>query len=297
MTLTQAETYTPVVWQAFKTGMDMIESKISLLFNVQGSTNAKEYHVGLGGSSTEVWDEFGRSGITGYMDQEIGWPTTLTPGEKTARFSLRRSDIEDPGAFNVVTESLENAGMNLQIKKEQDAASVFNNAFSGSFLGADGVALCSDSHPQAPDNTGATYDNLSTAQFNYTNLTASRTQLRNLEDSFETPLMRRGTLILHPIDLTKVVDEVLFATGKPGTADNDGSSARGFQAEEWDFLSDADNWFLIDPTWIKRSLKWYNRVMLQVMVVAETTTHIEYEFRSKYSYGWVDPRWLIGHSV
>jgi hypothetical protein len=298
MTLNWAKDYQPIVYEAFKAGMSMVEnSLIPTLFDVQGSVDANEYHIGLGGSSTEVWDEYEDLGISGYMDQERGYPTTFTHTEKTARFKLLKKHIEDRGAFRVAQEALENAGLNLALKREQDAASVFNNAFSSSFVGADGVALCSDSHPQAPDNTGTTYDNLSTNAFTYEFLKDARQQLRGLVNSFGDPLMRRGRLILHPIDLSETVDEVINAQARPGTADNDANAARGYTALEWDFLSAANNWFLIDPTWGPRSLKWYNRVLLENMIVEEATTHVVYEFRSRYSYGWTDPRWLIGHNV
>ena len=297
MTLTWAIDYKPIVYQAFKTGMDMVESRIPTLFDVQGSVDASEYHIGLGGSSTAVWDEYETLGTTGLMDQERGYATTFTHSEKTARFSLLKKHIEDRGAWNVAQESLENAGINLQLKREEDAASVFNNAFSSSYTGADGVSLCNASHPQSPDNTGDTYDNTGTSAFSYAALKQTRKDMRNWDDSFDNPMMRRGRFILHPIDLSETVDEVLNASGKPGTADNDANAARGYSAMDWDFLSDANNWFLIDPLWMKRSLKWYNRVMLEVMIVEEATTHVVYEFRSRYSYGWIDPRWIFGHEV
>jgi hypothetical protein len=298
MTLNWAKDYQPIVYQAFKAGMAMVDqSVIPTLFDVQGSTDANEYHIGVGGSSTETWDEYENLGISGFMDQERGYATTFTHLEKTAKFKLLKKHIEDRGAFRVAQESIENAGINLQLKREKDAADIFNNSFSASFTGADGVALCSNSHPQAPDNTGATYDNLATAAFSHTALKAGRVQLRGLENSFGDRLRRNGRLILHPIELTDAIDEVINAQAKPGTADNDANSTgtrRGYSALEWDELTDAANWWLIDPLWVKRHLKWYNRVLLEIMIVEEATTHVVYEFRSRYSLGWTDPRWLIG---
>jgi hypothetical protein len=48
---------------------------------------------------------------------------------------------------------------------------------------------------------------------------------------------------------------------------------------------------------MKRYLRWYNRVPLETRVVEQTSTHVIYEFYMRYSFGWVDPRFVYGNAV
>ena len=109
--------------------------------------------------------------------------------------------------------------------------------------------------------------------------------------------MRNGTLVLHPIQLDKVVKEVIGASGKPGGADNDANAVSGYSNLSWDYLTDDESWFLIDPIWAKQSLFWFDRVPLYNEIVERATTHVVYEFRMRYSYGFIDPRFVYGNQV
>lgn len=297
MTISWAEDYQPVVYQFFMAGMDLVPSIIPALYNVQNSTVANEYRLGMEGTDVEGWDTYKNTGISGYADFDRGFPKTFHHETYTRRFKLLQEYIED-GTMGIAEDALRGLGISAAQKRERDAASVFNYAWTASapYLGPDGVALCSASHPYSQSNTGV-YNNTGTAAFSYQTLCDARTALRELTDGLGNPLHRNGKLILHPIQLQKQVDEVLYATGKPGTGDNDGSSATGFTGLAWDELTDDESWFLLDPIWTKQSLYWYNRIALYNEIVERATTHVVYEFRMRYSYGFVDPRFVYGNTV
>jgi hypothetical protein len=102
---------------------------------------------------------------------------------------------------------------------------------------------------------------------------------------------------LIPEDLEPTAIEIFDAVNKPGVADNDASAARGITYQAWEYLSDANNWWLLDTMWSKMFLKWFERKSLEMMIVDRTTTYVVYEFYMRYSYGWTDYRWLYGHEV
>ena len=298
MTISWAEDYQPVVYDFFKAGVDMVPSLIPALYNVQQSNSAFEYFLGLEGTDVEGWDTYKDTGITSYADFDRGFPKTFQHKNFTRRFKLLQDYIEDGTLNNSAQVALRGLGISAGQKRETDAASVFNGAWTASapYLGPDGVALCSATHDYSAAN-GAHYSNTGTAAFSYTALKAARLALRALADGVGNPLMRNGTLVLHPIELSDVVAEVINAGGKPGTADNDANAVRGFSNLAWDFLTDNESWFLIDPLWNKQSLFWFNRVSLYNEIVERATTHVVYEFRMRYSYGFIDPRFIYGNAV
>jgi len=298
MTIAWAEDYQPVVYNLFMMGVDMVPSLIPAVYNVQNSNSAFEYFLGLEGTDVEGWNVYKETGSTAYADFDRGFPKTFQHYNYTRKFKLLQDYIEDGTLNGAATTAIRGMGISAAQKRETDAASVFNYAFTASapYLGPDGVALCSATHDYSASN-GAHYDNTGTEAFSYAALKNARQNLRDLADGVGNPLMRNGTLILHPIELIDEVDEVVNASGKPGTANNDANAARGFTSLAWDFLTDAESWFLLDPIWTKQSLFWFNRVALYNEIVERATTHVVYEFRMRYSYGFIDPRFVYGNAV
>jgi hypothetical protein len=291
-----ARNVAPVVYKFFSTGVQSVPDMIPRLFRVENSTDLKEYRQGVGGMSTEVWGEYNLTGQSGHADIDRGYATTFEHEPFTARIALEKRIIKR-GGIGVYETALREIGISAMQKKQVDGASHFVNAFSGSYLGADGVALCSASHPKGPDATGDTYDNTGTAAFNYTNLKAARQAMRQWTDQQKNPMHRNGRLVLLPTELYDEAMEMATARGKPGTADNDGSVAGGFQYLEWDYLTNAKDWWLLDELRLKQDLLWFNSEPLHMMIVDETTTHITYEFNMEYSSGWSDARFVYGNDV
>jgi hypothetical protein len=298
MTISWAEAYQPVVWNFFMAGYSMVETVIPALYNVKESTSAREYFLGLEGTDREGWEVYKNTGITAYADFDKGFEKTFKHYNYTRRFKLLQDYIEDGELNNAAQQALSGMGLSAAQVREGHASDVFNGAFAGD-LGPDGVYLCSASHPYSTANADV-YDNLGTEAFSYTALKTARKNMRGWKDGLGNPMRRNGRLILCSIDLEDVVEEVIGATGKPGTANNDANATtrqRGYSYIAWDELSDSESWFLLDTLWMKQSLFWFNRVPLYSKVVEEATTHVVYEFRMRYSYGFIDPRFVYGNAV
>lgn len=296
--VTWAKDYQPVVYEWFLEGIDSVPSLIPLLYDVQTSKNLYEYSIGVGGVPVEHWDGYRVDGMTRSVDLERGYSKTFTNTEYTVRFPLKKLYIQTD-QMGIIRQGINSIGVSAAQKKEVDAAGVFNNSFTASapYLGPDGVALCSASHPVGPDNTGTVRDNTGTEAFSYTAMKNARTNMRNWTDGQANPYLANGKLALLPIELEDTAIEIFDAMGKPGTGNNDANALRGFQYAAWDWLTDAESWWLIDPQRCKQCLKWYNYSNLEVMVVEETTTDIVYEFKMVYSYGWRHWSFVYGNAV
>ena len=293
---TWAKNYQPVVYEWFLEGMNSVPSMIPMLFDVQTSSKLYEYSIGVGGVPVEHWDGYRLDGITRNVDVDRGYAKTFTNTEYTVRYALKKLYIQTD-QLGVIQQGLNSIGVSAQQKRETDAASVFNNAFSSSFTGPDGVSLCNASHPVGPDNTGTTRDNTGTDAFSYQAIKDARVALRALNDGQGNPYMINATRALIPIELEPQAAELFNALAKPGTANNDANAISQLGYASWDWLTDTNNWFLYDPIRIKQMLKWYNFSDLEVMIIEETTTDIVYEFKMVYSYGWRHWSFLFGNEV
>jgi len=296
MSVNWAKDYQPVVYEYFLEGLDMVPSLIPSLFDVRQSNKANEYALGVGGIPVELWEKYEQDGETASADLDRGYPTTFTHKEYTLAWPLKKKHIEDDET-GLIQESFNSVGVSAAQRRETHAASVFNNAFSSSYTGPDSVSLCNASHPVGPDNTGTTRDNTGTSALTYANVVAARSSMRAWNDGQENPYMANGRLVLIPTELESNAIEMFEALAKPGTANNDANAVRGFEWMMWDYLSDTNNWFLIDPMRSRRFLRWYNRSTMVPTVVKETTTEIVYEFRMRYSYGWTHWSWVYGNEV
>ena len=297
MALTFARNYAPIVYQEVILGAQTIPDMVSRLFNVQTTASKKNYRLGVGGTNIEVWDEYTLTGQTGHSDIDRGYATTFECAPYTRRITLDKSDLKEPGGINVYQTALREIGQSAMRKRQVDGAKIFINSFSASYTGADGVSLCNGSHPQGPDDTGTTYDNTGTDALSYTAILDARDNLRNLTDQQGGPLYVNGTYILAPIELLRTLQEIIPPAQKPGTANNDSNAVQGFTYDVWDELTNAKDWWLIDPIRMRQHLLWFDRSPLTMMVVDENTTDITYEFHMEYVNGWVDPRWLYGNDV
>jgi len=67
----------------------------------------------------------------------------------------------------------------------------------------------------------------------------------------------------------------------------------------WDYLTDANDWWLIDSRLAKQYSLFVDRVPLEFEMDPTSDFRLEARFRGymRYSTGWSDWRWIYGHSV
>lgn len=295
--LTYAQNYQPIVYEWFMQSVESVPSLRTELYDVQTTTDLNSYSLGVGGMPVEQWDVYKNTGRAGYVEPERGYPKTFTLVEYPVRLPIKKLYLQTDKT-GLVRQAVQDVAISAAQKMDNDAASVFNNAFSSSFTGPDSVSLCNASHPWGPDNTGTTRDNTGTSAFSYTQVKADRLTMRQWNDGQGNSLNVRGRLALLPITLEDTALETFPATGKPGTANNDANALQGFDYRIWDALDTTNNnWFLLDPIRMRQYLKWYNFGGFETMVVEETTTDIVYEFKMTYVYGWRHWSFVYGNDL
>ena len=104
--------------------------------------------------------------------------------------------------------------------KQVKAMNVFNNAFSSSFKGGDGVSLSNASHPLA---TGSTASNTFATQVDLseTALENAVIAIHNFTDDRELPVMINPRMLLIPIESQFTAERILKSPLRSATADND----------------------------------------------------------------------------
>lgn len=271
-------------------------SKIPLLFSVGGSGKAQEHYLGAGGMSD--WEVY--AGAIEYDDFDQLYKTTFTHVEYAKGFKVERKLVDDD-LYNEINARPRQLALSSIRTREKNAASVFNNAFSASFTGGDAVSLCNASHPLAPTHAGDTQSNTGTLALSYDNVVAARETMRAFtDDRGELTTVIPDTLLVPP-ELEEEAFTIWRTMNKPDTADFHDNFVQGFlrQVIVWDYLTDANNWFLIDSARAKEFLIWLNRVATEFAMDPTSDFRLEARFRGyeRYSYGWSDWRFVLGQEV
>jgi len=292
-----AELLEPGLRSIFEIQRDAIiaSSRIPMLFNVLTSSKAQEHDLGVGGFGD--WTEY--EGVIEYDEHSQGYKTTYTHVEYTKGFAIERRLVEDD-QYNIIQQRPRGLALSATRTREKHAASVFNNAFSSSYTGGDSVSLCNASHPYSPVNA-STHGNAGSTALSTTSLESTRQLMRAfVDDRGEMVTVNPDTILVPP----ELEETAYIATRTPqevGTANNDLNFQRsqGWKVIVWDYLTDANNWFMIDSMMAKMYLKWFDRVPLEFAADPTSDYNLVARYRGymRYSYGWSDWRWLYGHAV
>ena len=214
-------------------------------------------------------------------------------------FSLTEEAIEDNLYDSLSARYTKALARAMAYTKQTKAASVLNNGFSSSYLGGDGVALFSASHPTV---SGGTNSNIPTtpADLNETSLEAAVIQIAAWVDERGLLIAAKPKKLVIPPASMFIATRLLETELRTSTSDNDinalknnGSIPEGYTVNH--FLTDTDAWFL--TTDVPNGLKHFVRSPLaQSMDGDFDTGNVRYKSRERYSFGWSDPLGMFGSS-
>ena len=192
--------------------------------------------------------------------------------------------------------------------KQVKAANTFNNAFSASYVGGDGVALISDSHPTIGD--GNQSNKIGTSAISISTIETAVTAIHKLKDDRGILIGASPVSIHIPPELAFETDMLLHSAGLPnGTvayptnaiAPNDINPVRnmglfpdGFYVNRR--FTDANNWFV--KTDVPNGSKMFVRAPLATKMEPDFDTgNLRFKARERYSFGWSDWRKWFGAEV
>jgi hypothetical protein len=265
------------------------------IFEIETSERSFEEEVKLSGfSSAPVKNE--GSAINYDNAQEV-WSARYTHETIALGFSITEEAMEDNLYDSLSARYTKSLARAMAYTKQVKGAAVLNNAFSSSFVGGDGVALCSTSHPTV---AGGVNSNRPTtgADLNETSLEAAIIQIAAWTDERGLLIAARPKKLIIPPALMFVATRILQTELRTSTSDNDINALKSMSAIPGGYavnhyLTDTNAWFLM--TDIPNGLKHFIRAPLkQAMDGDFDTGNVRYKSRERYSFGFSDPLGIFG---
>lgn len=180
--------------------------------------------------------------------------------------------------------------------KNIQGANVLNNAFSSTYAGADGVALCSTAHPIV----GGTYSNTFTipTALNETSIEDALTTVQQFLSASGLRVVKKIKKLVVPANLQWTANRLTESKFRTSTANNDISAiyntkaiAEGYVTNQ--FLTNSLNWFITTDE--PNGFKYYERepVITDIMTDPDTN-NLKVRAFERYCFNWSNSRCVFG---
>jgi hypothetical protein len=293
----------PIIRKEWTEKMGAVNSPLMPFFGIETSASSVEYSQGIGALDTvPEYNSATAEGQPAAIEYDSFSPlfeTTFTHKEYAKGVAIERK-LWDDARYGQIRRKAQTLGYAFGTTIATHMSSVLNNAFSDDYLGGDGEPLCEDDHPVNSDDESE-YDNQGTTAFSYDAVVSTLVAGHDMNDDRGNPFPIVYDTIYVPTALEAQAYEVVNAMAKPGTADNDANylASRGLRVVVDPYLSDANNWFMIDSNLSKMHLLWFWRVRPEIAQDPSSNYDLVARYRGymRYSFGWDDSRWIYGHAV
>jgi hypothetical protein len=233
-----------------------------------------------------------------YDTAQQGFLTRYTHVTYGLGFIITREMVDDDQYDVIGKKRAQGLAFSMRQTKEILGANVYNNAFSATYAGGDGMALLDTAHPNV---AGGTWDNITTAatlsEATLEDLTIDVMQAKN--DRGLNIALTAQCLIVNP-NLIYEADRILNSPLRVGTANNDlnamknmGKFPQGVKVNH--YLTDTNAYFI--RTNCPDGMKHFNRRSDDFTMDNDfDTDNAKYKATGRYSFGWTDPRALYGNA-
>jgi hypothetical protein len=218
-------------------------------------------------------------------------------------FIVTREAVDDDLYDIVGKQKAKSLAFSMRQNKEIVAANVYNRAFNTSYVGGDGATLIasaggggSSSHPNVAGGTWtngvAVATDLSEAA-----LEQAAIDIRGFTNDRGLKVQAKPTKLIIPKELMFEATRILKTEGQVYSADNTLNAIKtmGIIPEIIvnDYLTDTDAWFI--RTNVQDGLKYFERDADSFGMDEDwDTENAKYKARSRFSFGWTDPRAIYG---
>lgn len=284
----------PGIQAIFGTNYEKLDKQYTRIFDVRKSQKAYEKVLEATGLGLAAVKAEGGSII---YDAPGQGPTNVMTHVTYGLGYIITREAEEDGQYQEVAEA--NARMlpwSMVTTKEIVHANILNRAFSGSYVGGDGVSLVSASHPTV---NGLQSNLLTAADLSETALEDALTAIATAKNSAGLPIALRSVrLIVGPgqiFNATRILESEL----RVGSANNDVNAIKtlGLVPEIVinHYLDDADAWFL--QTNVPDGLISYQRRAIDLEKDEDfDTENRKHKATERYSAGWGDWRGIFGNA-
>ena len=264
------------------------------LFETHSSSRAWEEDVGTSGFGLAVQKSEG-SPIS-YDSERQGFITRYQHAVFALGFVITREMMEDDQYDIVGKRKAEGLAFSMRQTKELIGANVYNRAFSGSYLGGDGVSLISNAHPNIKGGTWsnqiATASDLSEAA-----LEQACIDIAGFTNDAGLLIAVRPETLIIPRQLIFEAKRILGTEGRVGTDLNDLNALKTLgvvpKVVTNHYLTDTDAWFI--RTNVKHGMKYFERRGDAFEMDNDfDTENAKFKATARYSFGWSDPRGVYG---
>ena len=285
-----------------------VSNEHEALFDVENSDRAFEEEVLFTGFGTAPVK--GEGAAVQYDDAQESYTARYTAETISLAFSVTEEAMEDNLYDTFAKLRAKGLARAMANTKQVKGADVFNNGFSSSYLGGDGVALFSDSHPVVD---GGTQDNdLDATDLSEASLESALITIAKAKDDRGILIGIKAESIHVPPDLAFTADQILNSTMSttigvnPTTAANGATSVNDINAIRNQGLvpggffvnhrfTDTNAWFI--KTDCPNGAKMFVRAPLQTKMAPDFDTgNLRFKSRERYSFGWSDWRGFYGAS-
>lgn len=242
------------------------------------------------------------TGTVTYQDASQGFDTIATHVEFASGIQVERKLFDDD-QYQIMDQRPRGLATAAQRTRQKHGARLFNNAFSVDtkfYNMSEGVALCSDSHTTTTGaSTASGFDNLGTAALAATAVSAARIQMVGYRGMQADRIQTVPDELWIPPDLYEEAFEIVASMGKLETANNNRNVHEGaYNIHEWNYMTDANNWFMSDSAERSESVHWIDRVAMEFAFAEDLDTLIaKWRLYMRYSWAWIDWRFIFGAQV
>jgi hypothetical protein len=296
-----SELLAPGLYEVMFNEMEQTPPSWMPVFNTRDSKRAYEEDFKMAGLGSMVSKPEGVA--TTFDDPVKGNVVRYTHSSYGLGFRITR-EMYDDDLYDIMQDMSAELARAAAYKIEIDAWSVLNNAFSSSFLGQDGLALCHTAHTRL--DGGATIANKPTTDvdLSFTAYQAALDHFKVLVDDRGRPLNVAPAMTIIDPTFEWIAREIMESEFKPYTANNEinvvKSGDRTYQLCR--YLTDADSWFTVAPKRQKKSraghdMKFWWRVRPEYANADDFLTgDAMFKTYARYSKGFSEWRGVYGSS-
>ena len=217
-------------------------------------------------------------------------------------YQITQEEIEDDQytqGFKTAANRAQALAFSFHQTIETVGANILNRAFNSSYIGGDGVELCSTLHPIE----GGTFANTLAygADLSEASIEAMLTSVvaKFVDSRGKLIKVLPDQLVVAPANMFEAT-RILKNSDRPETANRDINALYMMDAIPGGivvnhYLTDPDAWFI--TTNIPNGLTFMDRIPLEFSEDNDfDTTNLKYKARMRCSFGWADPRGIVGSS-